>query len=106
MRRIVFATVALALLGLTPVAGTAAPMVPETTTAGRPSITLVEGWWEQQHREEEYRDRYWRLPPRERDRYNRLQYQINQLQQQRQQIDAQLNRAQQDQYRLLGYQGQ
>jgi len=63
------------------------------------------GWWEQARERggEEPRDRYWRLRGRDMERYNRLQVEIDQLRQQRQQIDQRLRADIEEQRRLLGY---
>ncbi|HKF70752.1 MAG TPA: hypothetical protein VKB68_03305, partial [Stellaceae bacterium] len=37
------------------------------------------GWWEQEGRQDELRERYWRLSPPERYRYNQLEAQIRDL---------------------------
>lgn len=106
MRRVLIASVAaLALGALAPAVGSAAPLMPPEVARSASPVVPVEGWWEQQHREKELRERYWRLPPSQRDRYDRLQAEINQLHQRRAEIDAKLNRSLQEQYRILGFQG-
>jgi hypothetical protein len=67
------------LLAFAPVVGSAAPALPDVNAGGRPAVTLAQGWWEHEGRYEELRERYWRLPPRERARYNDLQLQIDRL---------------------------
>jgi hypothetical protein len=103
MRRFVFASAALLVLGLIPAAGFAASTVPKPTANNNPSVTLVQGWWEHEHMERRAREGYWRLPPPELDRYNRLQIEINQLQEQRREIDERLRRAEREQHRMLGF---
>jgi hypothetical protein len=103
MRRIVCGSVAVALLGLTPVASFAGAIAPKPMITGNPSVTLVQGWWEHEHRERRAREGYWRLPPPQLDRYNQLQSEISQLQQQRREIDERLSRALQEQHRMLGF---
>ena len=84
----------------------AGPVVPNHAVAANPAVTLVDGWWERDHEEQRARQNYWNLPPWQVQRYNRLQYEINQLQQQRREIDERIARAVQQQRRLLGFQGQ
>ena len=84
------------------IAGHSAPPAPEPGIARRAPVTLVQGWWEEEHREHA-REQYWRLPPPALDRYNRLQYEINQLIGQRREIDERLRRAQEEQRRMLGF---
>jgi hypothetical protein len=62
-----------------------------------------EGWWERQHRERFARERYWRLPPPELDRYNQLQAEINELRDRRRDIDARIRDAEREQHELLGF---
>ena len=104
MRRIVCASVAVVFLGLTPLAGSAAAIVPPPMVTANPSITLVQGWWEREHRVRRARDGYWRLPQPELDHYHRLQLEITQLQQQRREIDERIRRAEIEQRRMLGFQ--
>ena len=105
MRRIVSASVAVLLfLGLTPLAGFAASIVPKPTITANPSIIFVQGWWEREHREQRARQGYWRLPPQEIDDYHRLQQEINQLRQQRREIDERISRAEFEQHQMLGFQ--
>jgi hypothetical protein len=66
------------LLALAPAVGSAAPALPHRGS-GDPAITLVQGWWEREGRQEELRERYWRLPPREREEYNHIQFEIDRL---------------------------
>lgn len=104
MRRFVSASVAVVFLGLTPLAGSAAAIVPRPIVTANPSITLVQGWWEREHREQRARQGYWRLPPPELDNYHRLQLEITQLQQQRREIDERIRRIEFEQHRMLGFQ--
>ena len=103
MRRFVFASAAVLALGLTPIAGFAASRAPKPMVAANPSVILAQGWWEHEHMERRAREGYWRLPPPELDRYNRLQVEINQLQEQRREIDERLRRAEREQHRMLGF---
>lgn len=75
MPRLMLASAALALLSLTSVTGSAAPMGRTAVVVPAPAITLVQGWWEQENREDAA-DRYWRLKRSEYNRYNRLQARI------------------------------
>ena len=83
-------SVAIAALSLLPTVASAglatAPSVPSSET----SVLLAQGgppgWWEQEGRVDELRDRYWHLPPRERFRYNQLEAQIRDLEFRQQQL--------------------
>ncbi len=106
MRRTALASAAILFTGLTSIAVVAAPAAPKSTvTGGNPSITLAQGWWEREHREERARESYWRLPPPALERYNQLQALINELQERRRVIDERINRAQWEQHRILGIAG-
>jgi hypothetical protein len=73
---------------------------------GRPGSRgeqAAEGWWEREHRVEQAREHYWHLSPRERDRYNDLQAEINELRQRREEIEERLHRAEREQHRILGF---
>lgn len=93
------------LLGLIPPAGHATPVASKAINAANPSVVLVQGWWEEEHRWDSARQRYWHLPPPALDRYNQLQYEINQLLEQRHEIDERLRDAQGEQHRILGFEG-
>src|SRR5215469_7710779 len=75
-----------AALALAPQLGSAAPR--SSDESARPALVIqvqapgerYEGWWEREHREDEMRERYWRLPPEERARYNRIEIEVRQLQ--------------------------
>jgi hypothetical protein len=103
MRRLVSASVAVLFLGLAPLTGVAASIVPRPVITANPSITFVQGWWELEHREQRARQGYWRLPPPEIDQYHRLQQEINQLRQQRREIDERISRAEYEQHQMLGF---
>jgi hypothetical protein len=109
MRRIVSALVASALLGLAPMIGNAAPLTKATTPSVGSPIVLVQGppqsqgWWEQENRYDDARNKYWQLQRPNSQRYNQLQAQINQLQRQRAQIDARIKAAIDEQHKILGY---
>jgi hypothetical protein len=101
MTRIFSASVVVLLFGLAPVTGMAAPIVQRPVTNS--SITFVDGWWEQEHREQDARERYWRLPPPRLNQYHRLQADYDRREQQRRRIDEENRRAIQEQHRLLGF---
>jgi hypothetical protein len=103
VRRLALVSVSVLLSGLSPLVGHAASQPPKQIAIANPSVTLVQGWWEREHREERARQGYWRLPPEEREHYNRLQGEISQLQRQRHEIDERLNRAEEEQRRILGF---
>ena len=105
MRPFVSASAAVLLLGLSPITGFASSIALKPMVGANPPITFVQGWWEYEHREERAREGYWRLPPPDFDRYNRLQYEINQLREQRREIDERLRRAEYEQHRMLGFEG-
>ena len=103
MRHFAAVSATLLVLGAAPVFGHAAPIPPGPAVVDHRAVTLVQGWWEQEHRRGDARRRYWRLPPEELERYNRLQYRINQLMEQRREIDEHIHRAQEEQKRILGF---
>ena len=102
MRRLISAIAFVVLTGVCATAGYAAPAVSNHAITGNLTITLVQGWWEHEHLEQRAREGYWRLPPPDFDRYNRLQAEINELQAQRRELDDRLSRALQEQHELLG----
>jgi uncharacterized protein YlxW (UPF0749 family) len=69
----------------------------------RPIATFVDGWWEQEHRDREAREEYWRLRRQQQARYNRLQAEIDALQRARQDIDERIARDMNEQHRLLHF---
>jgi hypothetical protein len=101
MRRIL--STSLALLLLTPVAAMAGMIGPRPVDTAPSSITLVDGWWEQEHHDDA-RDRYWKLPPQKVQRYNQLQAAQAQRDAQRRKLAEQDRRAQEEQHRMLGFQ--
>jgi hypothetical protein len=103
MSRTFSASVVVLLFGLAPVTGMAAPIVQRPVVTANPAVTFVDGWWEQEHREQDARERYWRLPPERLDRYHRLQADTDRREQQRRKIDEDNGRARQEQHRLLGF---
>ena len=103
MRRIAVVSIAALFSALIPAAGHTTPAVSKPIRVTNPSITFVQGWWEQEHRERRAREGYWRFPPPEFERYNQLQAEINELQAQRREIDERLRRALREQHRMLGF---
>jgi hypothetical protein len=103
MRTFVSALAAAALTSAFAVTGIAAPVPAPARTAADPAIIHVQGWWERDHLDQRGRDAYWRLPPPMLHRYNELQREINQLMQQRGSIDDRINRAEQEQRRMLNF---
>jgi hypothetical protein len=75
MHRIMLMSAALALLCLTPLAGSAAPTDRAVAAPRAPAITLVQGWWEQENRSDAP-SRYWNLNHSQYNRYNSLEAQI------------------------------
>jgi hypothetical protein len=104
MHRIFFASAAIMLIGLAPQPGSAASFAQRPVTAANPSITLVDGWWEQEHHEQDAPDHYWRLQQQQRERYDRLQSEQYRREQQRRRFNEDDRRALQEQHRLLGFQ--
>lgn len=93
-------SVMVAALSLAPLAGTAA------VGSAPPSDTSVllaqggppQGWWEREGRVDELRERYWRLPPPQRARYDYLEAGIRARQEA-------IDRARREQYQLLHWGG-
>lgn len=104
MHRLILVPATLALLGLGTVTGSAAPMDRHPVVARAPAITLVEGWWEQENRNDAP-DRYWRLKPADRRRYDQVQARIERRHRQYHldQYDHRDNRDLAEQHRLLRY---
>jgi len=110
MHRIVCASVGLLLAGLAPLASVGAPLTTNVPPKIGSPVTLVQdrdqpghGWWEREDRGDDARQRYWQLRRNNLTRYNQLQAEIYQLQQQRAQIDARINADIAEQHRMLGY---
>ena len=103
MRGIFSASVGVLLFGLAPGTGTAASIVQRPVVIANPAVVFADGWWEQEHREQDARERYWRLPPKQLHRYHRLQADSDRREQQRRRIDDENSRARQEQHRLLGF---
>ena len=76
--------VAMAALSLLPAVASAAPAIMPNSASVNSHVLLAQGgppgWWEQEGHADELRERYWRLPPPERYRYNQLEQQIRDLQ--------------------------
>lgn len=103
MRPIVLSSIAAVIFALTPVSGFAGSVAPPRAPSVSPPIILVDGWWEHEHRFNEARERYWRLPPPVLARYNRLQAEIDQLRARRAEIDRRIDRALREQHEILGF---
>jgi hypothetical protein len=103
MRHILSASVVVLLFGLTSGTGTAASIVQRQLVIANPAVVFVDGWWEQEHLQKDARERYWRLPPKQLNRYHRLQADSDRREQQRRKIDDENSRARQEQHRLLGF---
>ena len=103
MRRLVLSSLAATMFVLAPASGFAGSFVPPPAPSVSPSVILVDGWWEHEHRFDEARRRYWRLPPPALVRYNRLQAEIDQLRARRAEIDRRINRALREQHEILGF---
>jgi hypothetical protein len=104
MYRIVFASAAVLVLALAPQPGSAASFAQRPVTATNPAITLVDGWWEQEHHEQDAPNRYWQLQQQQRERYDRLQAEQYRREQQRRKFDEDDRRALQQQHGILGFQ--
>jgi len=103
MYRIFFVSAAALLLGFAPLSATAAAIGEKPVAATNPSITFVDGWWEQEHHDDAPQH-YWRLQREQRERYDRLQAQQAQREAQRRRFDDEDRRAIEEQHRLLGFQ--
>lgn len=77
MRMLSASLVAIAVL-IAPAAGSAAP-APHALPADPARLAQPVGWWEEQRRPDEPRQRYDRLPPNMRDYYNMLEDRIQTL---------------------------
>ena len=104
---------AVTLVPLAAIAAPAPPPIPAVRAADH--VIQVQGWWEQEHREDSFRDRYWRLPPEQRARYDRLEFQIRRAQERLRhearegdrreyyQVVAQIEQMRREQYRILRF---
>jgi hypothetical protein len=101
MRRML--PISLALLLLTPVAAMAGMIGPRPIDTAPSSITLVDGWWEQEHHDDAP-DRYRKLPPPKLHRYDQLQAEQARRDAQRRKLAEQDRAAQAEQHRILGFQ--
>jgi Spy/CpxP family protein refolding chaperone len=86
-----FASLAVAAVSLLPVLASAAPATAPTTPSDNTPVQLAQGgppggWWEQEDRVDELRQRYWQLPPPQRYRYNQLEAQVRDLQARQEQL--------------------
>jgi len=106
MNRLVFVSAAALLFCLAPVSDFAAPTAQRPVASANPSLVLVDGWWEQESRNPDARDRYWRLPPGQRQRYDKLQAEQSRRAELRRRYDDDDRRAVQQQHLILGFQVQ
>ena len=102
MNRLIIASAALLLLAFVPVGSQAAPAQQRPDTAYNPSVVLVDGWWEQEHHDDAP-DRYWKLQPQQRQRYDKLQAEQNRRDAQRRRLDDEDHRAVEQQHGILGF---
>lgn len=102
MNRLLIASAALSLLAFSPVGGQAAPAAPRPDSAYNPSVVLVDGWWEQEHHDDAP-DRYWKLPPGQRQKYDKLQAAQRQRDAQRRRLDDEDRRGIEQQHGILGF---
>jgi hypothetical protein len=112
MRR-TFSTLIVTAIAMSPIAAIAAPHDRPVPAAIAGPIVPVQGWWEQEHREDSFRDRYWHLPPEQRARYDRLEFQIRRSQERLRHearegdrreyygVVAQIEQMRREQYRIL-----
>lgn len=103
-----------AILAFAPLAAVAAPSLPAPVTVQSP-IVHVEGWWEEEHREDAFRDRYWHLPPEQRAHYDQLEFRIRQAQERQRHeyregdrrefyaLGEQIEQMRREQYRILQF---
>jgi len=75
MRSLILLSSAALLLGLGTATSAAAPTAGLGVTAQAPTVTLVEGWWEQESHADAA-DKYWQLSPRDRRRYDAAEARI------------------------------
>ncbi|HXP73834.1 MAG TPA: hypothetical protein VN823_06780 [Stellaceae bacterium] len=85
------ASLMIAAVSLWPSVGSAAPPAVPSSSPTDSSVLLVQGgppqgWWEQEGRPDDLRDRYSHLPPRERYHYDQLEQQIRDLQARQEQL--------------------
>jgi hypothetical protein len=102
-----------AMIALFPLAAVAAPDFPPAPAAAPSHLVRVQGWWEEEHREDAFRDRYWHLPPGQRERYDQFEFRIRQLQERQRheiregdrrdyyELTEQIEQMRREQYRIL-----
>jgi hypothetical protein len=103
-----------AVIALFPLAAVAAPAYPPPSAPSHAAIAQA-GWWEEEHREGTFRDRYWHLSPEQRAHYDRLEFQIHRDQERLShearegdrreyyQVSAQIEQMRREQYRILHF---
>ncbi len=108
MRNSVIAACGLILIGTAPAAmavpASPAPAAGSASVVQADAVIQVDGWWERDHDENEARMRYWRLQREQLEHYNRIQSQIEQMRQQRHELEQRIERAEWEQRQLLGFQ--
>lgn len=104
-----------AAIVLFPLIAVAAPSYAPTPGAAQGRVVPVQGWWEQERREDSFRDRYWHLPPQQRAQYDRLEFQIRRSQERLRhearegdrreyyRVVAQIEQMRREQYRILRF---
>lgn len=104
-----------AAIAFSPLAAMAAPGFQATPGSAPSHVLNVDGWWEQEHRADNFRDRYWQLPPEQRARYDQLEFQIRRLQDRQRhearegdrreyyQISEQIEQMRREQYRIMRF---
>ena len=75
MRSLIIMSAAALVLGLGTATSSAAPTSGLVRAAPAPTVTLANGWWEQENRGDAA-DRYWQLSPRDRRRYDAAEARI------------------------------
>jgi hypothetical protein len=104
-----------AMIAFFPLAAVAAPDFAPAPAAAPSQFVRVQGWWQEEHREDAFRDRYWRLPPEQRERYDQLEFRIRQLHERQRhevresdrreyyELAEQIEQMRRDQYRILHF---
>lgn len=111
----IFVSLCSAMVALFPLVATAAPDFPAAPASVPSHVVRVQGWWEEEHREDAFRDRYWHLPPEQRVRYDQLEFQIRRLQERQRheiregdrreyyRVSEQIEQMRREQYRILRF---
>jgi hypothetical protein len=75
MRSLIVLSATALVFGIGMAAGSAAPASGLAVAAPAPTVTLVDGWWEQENHNDAG-DRYWQLSPRNRRSYDAAEARI------------------------------